>query len=98
MRSNSFKEYDKLVWLNEVEGMVQTEIMGIAPSDIVQYNDATSLRYALVPKPYARLYALYITAMIDLAHGEYEKYNMSSSAFNEAMQSYAKWYIRNGKK
>ncbi len=98
MRSNGFSDYDKLVWINEIEGIVQTEIMGIDPADIVQYSDANVICYTLVPRPYSRLYALYVVAMIDLANGEYEKYNMSSAAFNEAMQSYAKWYIRNRKK
>ena len=94
IRPNGFGDAYKLKWLNEIEGLIQTEIMGIDPSKILQHVTHSSLEYVLVPRPYSRLYALYIISMIDLANGEYNKYNISSAAFNDAMRDYAKWYIR----
>ena len=38
IKPNAFTEEDKTMWLNEVEGMVQTEVFLFAPAEIVQYK------------------------------------------------------------
>jgi hypothetical protein len=37
IKPNAFSDVHKIMWLNEVEGMVQTDVMLIAPSSVVNY-------------------------------------------------------------
>lgn len=97
-KPNAFSNDAKTGWLNEVEGMVQTEIRHVQPDseDFVAYHYLEDMtKPLLVEPPHDKLYPLYLTAMIDFANGEYAKYQNSMVMFNAAWDEYAKWYMRN---
>ena len=56
--------------------------------------DGTGVELAVRP-PHDKLYAAYLTAMIDFANGEYNKYQNSMQLFNLAFGEYARWYADN---
>lgn len=95
VRPNSFGDKTKIVWINEIEGAVQTEIMGIYPSDVAQYEvgeDDDAL--LLVKAPHAKLYAWYLIAMMDLVSLGDAAYKNSYRIFNTFWEEYARWYLR----
>lgn len=93
IKPNVFDNDAKTMWINECEGMVQTEIMLIAPADIIEYNyeeDADS--ELLAAPPHHKIYWAYLTAMIDFANGEYNKYQNTMQVFNAYFGEYSRWY------
>lgn len=95
IKPHSFDEDTLTVWVNECEGHIQTEIIGIAPVDVISYsyeNDAET-ELILTP-PHTKLYGYYLVAMIDFAHGEYQKYENTMKMYNACLDEYAKWFIR----
>lgn len=77
------------VWINEIEGMVQSEILLTSPADIITYplpdNDDPEL---LVPAPHSKIYRAYVTAMMQFENGEYSSYNNSMELFNQWWREY----------
>ena len=95
IRPNSFGNQTKMVWINEIEGAVQTEIMGIYPADLMSYDAQTDLDTELLVKaPHAKLYAWYVVAMMDLVSMGDAAYENSYRIFNKFWDEYARWYLR----
>lgn len=92
VKPNAFDAATKIIWINEVEGMAQTDVMLIAADDIVTHTDVDD--ELLVPAPHDKLYRSYLCAMIDFANGEYDKYNNAMTLFNRQYSEYTEWYIR----
>lgn len=98
VKPNAFSFDDKTAWLNEVEGMVQTEIRHIQPDAeaFIVYSYADHMfEKLLVEPPHDKIYPMYLTAMIDFANGEYSSYQNGMAMFNAMWDEYAKWYMRN---
>lgn len=99
VKPNAFDAAVKNVWLNEVEGAVQSQVMLLAPSEAVVYaydpEDAETDAELLVGAPYNKLYYAYLTAMIDFANGEYSNYSNTLTLFNTFWNEYAAWYSLN---
>jgi hypothetical protein len=94
VKPNAFDTATKLVWVNEIEGMIQTDVMLIASADVVQYDAEDTAAALLVPAPHDKLYRSYLCAMIDFANGEYDRYNNSMAMFNTHYREFTEWYIR----
>ena len=95
IRPNSYGNQTKMVWINEIEGAVQTEIMGIYPADLMSYDANTDLDTELLVKaPHAKLYAWYVVAMMDLVSMGDAAYENSYRIFNNFWNEYARWYLR----
>ena len=95
IRPNSYGNQTKMVWINEIEGAVQTEIMGIYPADLMSYDAQTDLDTELLVKaPHAKLYAWYVVAMMDLISMGDAAYENSYRIFNKFWDEYARWYLR----
>ena len=95
VRPNSFSNQTKMVWINEIEGAVQTEIMGIYPADVAQYRaEGDEDTVLLVQAPHAKLYTWYLIAMIDLVLLGDLAYQNSYQVFNTYWNEYARWYLR----
>lgn len=95
VRPNSYSNRIKMVWVNEIEGAVQTEIMGIAPSDVTSYEgDADPSTTLLVSAPHAKLYAWYVISMIDLITMGSAAFENSQRVFRKFWDEYARWYLR----
>ena len=48
----------------------------------------------MVPAPHDKLYRTYLSAMIDFANGEYDKYNNSMILYNKQYGDFVNWYAR----
>jgi len=96
IKPNAFSDEAKTVWLNECEGLVQTEIFLFAPVEIIRYRwpeDRNSIM--LVEPPHDKLYWAYLTAMIDFANGEYNKYQNTMQLFNASYGEFMRWFAQN---
>ena len=94
VKPNAFDTATKTIWINEIEGMVQTDIMLIASEDVTLYDEGDIEETLLVPPPHDKLYRSYLCAMIDYANGEYDRYNNAMLLFNAQYAEYAEWYTR----
>lgn len=95
IKPNAFSNETKTKWINEVEGMVQTEVFLFAPAEFIQYsypNDKDTI--LLVDPPHDKLYAPYLEAKIDYANGEYNKYQNSMQMFNSFWGEFMRWFAR----
>ena len=95
LKPNSFDFETKLVWLNQVEGMIRSEIHKTPIEEISPILGETDL--LCVPHPYAQIYSFYIISMIDFFSGDFIKYQNSSAAYNDATKVYSKYIMRGGK-
>ena len=95
IKPNAFPVEAKVRWLNECEGLVQTEVMLLAPEEVLEYTwDENQDTEMLALKPHHKIYWVYLLAMIDLANNEYDKYNNTVKVFNDYFVEYQKWYAR----
>lgn len=94
-KPNAYGDEVLVKWINQIEKLAQTEIMGRDPEDIIEYdwkeNGDTEL---LIPDPYDDTYIHYVKAMIDYNNKEYTSYNYNSQMFNSAYRAFAAWYKR----
>lgn len=176
IKPNAFSNATKTMWVNEIEGKVQTDIFLMAVEDIMQYRyedtlteeevyfpdgktmvfsdaphftpggkikisgltaysgnnsetereilsvssdgltatfaegtfentgeepDICTIDYSgkdielLVNPPHDKLYRAYLTAMIDYANGEYDKYNNTMQMFNQYYNEFVRWFMVN---
>lgn len=94
VRPNGFDLDTKLFWIDQVEGIIQSEIFRIPLESIKRVKgEGDTLS---VPHPYAQIYSLYIISMIELFLGDAAKYEVSAKAYNLALKSYAKLIARGG--
>lgn len=90
---HAFTDAQLLVWLNECEARVQTDIMLIDPVDVVEYtlpDDANTDLF--VPFPWDKIYRYFMYMMIDIANGEADRQANDTALYNEAYEEYAGWY------
>ena len=95
IKPNAFSEEAKTAWVNEVEGLVQTEVFLLAVEDVVQYQwPADSGATLLAKPPHDKIYWVYLSAMVDFGNGEYDKYQNTMQMFNQFFGEYMRWYAR----
>ena len=92
VKPNAFDFADKVRWLNEVEGMVQSDILLFAPQEFITYGSGDGERELIVEPPHDKLYEAYLIAKIDFANGEYKKYNNTVAMFNQALTEFTRWF------
>lgn len=174
IKPNAFSAAAKTMWVNEIEGKIQTDVFLMAIEDILQYTyedtltnasvyfpdsktmafietpkltpggkikisglsiytgnnsrterkilsvegnnvifadgtftdtgetpDACTIDYSgkdielLVNPPHDKLYRAYLTAMIDYANGEYDKYGNTMQMFNQYYNEFVRWFMVN---
>lgn len=94
LKPNAFSNDAKLEWLKQLDGHIAAEELLMNPADLRKllngYTDfSTEL---LVEPPYDDIYPLWLAAQIDLANGEYEKYQNSMQLYNMHYGSYVCWF------
>lgn len=93
IKPNAFSDEQKTAWLNEAEGMVQTEVMLMASAEIITYSWERDRNTALlVEPPHDKLYGAYLAAMIDFANGEYDRYQNTMQMFNAHFHEFMRWF------
>ena len=95
LKPNTFDFTTKLFWVNQVDGIIQTEILKV-PIDNVRLLSSSYDKLS-VKHPYSQIYSFYIASMIDFFSGDFDKYQNSSAAYNDAMKLYAKYISRGAK-
>ena len=98
-KPNSYTQIEKVDWLSTIDGIVKSEIIDTheGGEDVIYegYNVDTGLdTELLIPAPYDDVYIRWLEARIDYANGEYNKYNNSLTAYNDAFELYANHYNR----
>lgn len=93
VKPNAFSNEEKTRWLNEVEGMVQTEVLLFASEEVITYSyEQDKDAELLVQPPHDKLYPAYLEACVDYANGEYEKYQNTMQMFNAFFGEFIRWF------
>ena len=93
VKPNAYDDEVKYRWINTLEGLISREVHGVSAPE---YNLPDDVDVPLmVPSPYDDLYHLYVSAMIDFYNREYNDYNNTILMFNERLDQYKVWHIRN---
>ena len=83
IKPNAFSNEAKTQWLNECE-------------EIITYHyDAEKDKELLAQPPHDKIYWAYLTAMIDFANGEYNKYQNTMQVFNSFFSEFMRWFALN---
>ncbi len=96
LKPNAYSEEALTVWLNQLEAMVQSEVHGVDPENIVSFNwgsDGDSL--LTICKPDDHAYGEWISAKIDFNNKEFGAYNNGVDVFNNTYDEYKKFWRRN---
>lgn len=96
IKPNAYTNEQKTVWINEIEGQIQSEVFLFGVEDIVEYDWETCADHELLVRPpYHQVYFDYLCAKIDFANDEIERYQNSMQMVNESLRRFTKWYILN---
>jgi len=93
VKPNAFTNAVKTAWVNECEGLVQTEVLLRAIDEVEEYTWAEDQdTELLVRPPHDKLYRAYLTAMVDFANGEYNRYANTMEMFNAHFGEFQRWF------
>ncbi|MBR2131968.1 MAG: hypothetical protein IJ955_05400 [Oscillospiraceae bacterium] len=81
-------------YINEVEGIVQTDVLGIDPVSAVEYHVGDEQVETLVDLPHDKLYISYVMALVAYGDAEYDRYQNVMRKANSDFAEWAKWYQR----
>lgn len=99
VKFNTYQNAEKIAWLSKLDGMIKKHIIdtheGGGNISFSGYTDQTDKSTVLLaPAPYDEMYLRWLEAQIDLANGEYDKYNASILMFNAEYEAFEAWYNR----
>lgn len=80
-----------IMLLSELDGMIQSDIMLLAPEEIVSYTDPE--QELLLRPPHDGVYLTYLMAMIRQMQQEYEGYQNAQASFDDKLSVFRRWYI-----
>lgn len=93
VKPNAYTPQQKLRWFNDCEGMVQTQVLLLAPEELCCYRwEADADREPLVKFPHDKLYRSYLSAIIDFQNGEPDAYTNGMQMFNADFGEYQRWF------
>ena len=93
IKPHSFSNDVLTMWLNEIEGMAQTDVMLIGIEELTTYTyDINKDTVLLVHPPHDKVYVYYLCAMIDFANNDYDRYENTMTLFNKFWGDYVRWY------
>lgn len=81
-----------ILFLSELDGMIQSDIMLHAPEEIVSYDNEE--QELLLRPPHDKLYVHYLVMMIRNQQQEYEGYQNSQAAVDEKLKTFRRWYVQ----
>ncbi len=98
IRKNYFSARQKVAWLNQIEGRIQTEILGIDPGNLVLYETEQDRDTDLILRaPYYRIYPWYLMAMMDLLRGNGEGFANASAIVEAYVADFRRYYCLTGR-
>ena len=95
IKPNSFTKETKFHWLNTLEGKIAADVM------LMSYEDMSQFEYTyasdkdtelLVVFPHTDIYIYWLSAKIDEANGEYNKYQNTMDSYNAAYADFVRWF------
>ena len=89
---HEFEDAVMLRWLDELEKKVTVELHGRLARE--KRVPAPMVDQLSVASPYDKIYWTYLLAMIELAKGTPESYELASAVFKEAWSDYARYVQR----
>ena len=96
-KPNAFTAEQKVAWISALEGRIAIDVflMDISEAEQFQYQaEADQDTKLLIRFPHDDLYDLWLYAQIDMANGEYDKYQNAMIQYNEAFSNFVKWFAR----
>ncbi len=99
LRPNAFTKQEKLRWLSTVDGVVKNHVLDSHMGERQSFQgydaETDADTQLLIPEPYAEgVYLHWLAAQIDLANGEYDRYNAEIVIYNATWDEFAKWWNR----
>lgn len=96
-KPNGFSEEVKLKWLNDLDGKIGLDVFLMDITEIrarqIAYPEGLETE-PLVTFPHEDIYDLYLAAKIDYENGEYNRYQNTMAAYNEAYGNFVRWLAR----
>lgn len=96
-KPNDFSEAVKLKWLNDLDGKIGLDVFLMDITEIrarqLAYPEGLEME-PLVTFPHEDIYDLYLAAKIDYENGEYNRYQNTMAAYNEAYGNFVRWLAR----
>ena len=80
-----------IAFLSELDGMIQTDIMLLAPEEVVEYTGPE--QELLLKPPHDKLYIHYLVMMIRQCQQEFEGYNNAQEAVDGKLKAFRRWYV-----
>lgn len=81
------------LWINELEGRVQTEIMLFDILDVIQYTKEQYDANLLILPPHDHLYIDWLNYKTAEYYGEFERAQYHGTEFEKKYKRYAAWYM-----
>ena len=99
LKPNTYTPETKVYWLSKLDGIIFNKIIktheGAETDEFKGYLDETPMDTKLiVPAPYDDIYIKWLESQIDYANGEYDKFNNSIVAYNDAYAEFERHYNR----
>lgn len=99
LKPNTYTPETKIYWLSKLDGIIFDKIIKTHEDAVISefkgYTPETSMETELiVTAPYDDIYIKWLEVQIDYANGEYDKYNNSIVAYNDAYAEYERHYNR----
>lgn len=94
IKRNTFGRRVKLVWLNEIEYRIQSDVMMIEAESIVTVPDDDE-HELLVPVPWHELYYDYLFMKLSEQLEESSEQNNRAATFEKAMARFMRWWADN---
>lgn len=94
VKPNAFPVKVKVKWLEQLDRHIAAEVLVWNPADLkkLSYSEDETDVELLADPPYDDIYAMWLEAQIDLANGEYNKYQNTMQVYNAYYGSFVVWY------
>jgi len=91
VKPNAFTDAVKVGWLNDLEGLLIADVFLLAPLPLYS-ADLDMDTVPLVDPPHDALYIQWLTAKVDEANGEYDRYMNTLSIYNVHFDNFVCWF------
>ncbi len=99
LKPNTYSQETKVYWLSKLDGIIFDKIIKTHEgAEMEKFNgytaDSPMDTILIVSAPYDDIYIKWLESQIDYANREYDKYNNSIVAYNDAYAEYERHYNR----